>query len=58
MSENVTAEIMGVVAEEAFESYKADVIHQVPSNNLEDLESNAERIGTWLHEWKVARGVV
>jgi hypothetical protein len=48
----VEAEIMQVVAEEARESYAEGVVHEVPSNAVEDVESNAARVEAWLAAWK------
>ena len=50
MSENVQCEIMEVVAEEARESYRAEITHFLVSNTLEDLEANTQRIASWLEE--------
>lgn len=52
VSENVECEIMQVVQEEARECYASEIVHVVPSNTLEDLESNAGRIEAWLGAWK------
>eukprot|EP00519_Triparma_laevis_P011719 CAMPEP_0182516084 /NCGR_PEP_ID=MMETSP1321-20130603/39522_1 /TAXON_ID=91990 /ORGANISM="Bolidomonas sp., Strain RCC1657" /LENGTH=163 /DNA_ID=CAMNT_0024723615 /DNA_START=82 /DNA_END=570 /DNA_ORIENTATION=+ len=38
--ENMTAEIMQVVAEEARESYAEEIVHEVQSNTVEDMEGN------------------
>ena len=58
VSENVTAEIMGVVSEEALESYRREIVHEVSSNTIDDLESNADRVVTWLEQWRKDRGAV
>ena len=50
MSENVECEIMEVIAEEVRESYRAEIIHYLPSNTVEDLEANTQRIAQWLTE--------
>jgi adenylate kinase len=54
VAENVQCEIMQVVAEEAREYYKPEIVHVLPSNNLEDLESNVTRLVTWLDMWRKA----
>jgi adenylate kinase len=51
-SENIECEIMQVVLEEAMESYDESIVHELPSNRIEDLESNVERVVTWLKNWK------
>lgn len=48
ITENVTAEIMQVVADEARDSYKEDIIWELPSNTLEDMESNVAKIAEWI----------
>lgn len=52
MEENITAEIMQVVLEEAKESYKEEIVHELPSNTLDDLEQAEERALAWLEQWK------
>jgi adenylate kinase len=51
-SENMEAEIMQVILEEARESYASEIVHEVPSNTLEDMESNVDRVVEWCHQWK------
>lgn len=52
LDENITAEIMRVVADEIQECYPEEIIHELESNTLSDLESNEERIITWIQSWK------
>lgn len=52
MSENVECEIMQVVLEEAKEAYPEEAVHEVPSNSIEELESNVARVELWLNMWK------
>uniref|UniRef100_A0A7S2W7W1 Adenylate kinase isoenzyme 6 homolog n=1 Tax=Mucochytrium quahogii TaxID=96639 RepID=A0A7S2W7W1_9STRA len=51
ISENVQAEIMQVLQEEARSSYAAEVVQVLPSNNVEELESNVDRIKAWAEAW-------
>jgi adenylate kinase len=44
---------MQVVLEEARESYRAEVVHEVPSNTVEDAECNATRVEQWYRQWIV-----
>jgi broad-specificity NMP kinase len=46
--ENVECEIMKVVRDEAVESYAEEIVQILPSNTLDDLESNLERVQGWL----------
>jgi adenylate kinase len=50
-SENLTAEIMQVVLEEARHSYDPNIVHAVPSNTIEDMDSNVERVKIWMDQW-------
>ena len=50
-TENMECEIMQVVTEEARESYEAEIVHELPSNTPEDMESNIGRIEQWLQQW-------
>mgnify|MGYP000142960804 CR=1 FL=1 len=50
-SENVEAEIMQVILDEARESYDAEIVHEVPSNTVEEMESNVERCRQWIVQW-------
>jgi adenylate kinase len=52
-NENVECEIMQVVLEEAKESYAPEIVHELQSNTLTDLDSNVERIASWYENWKV-----
>lgn len=50
-SENMASEIMQVVLEAARESYDASLVHEVPSNTIEEMESNIERVQQWTEQW-------
>mmetsp|Transcript_27538 Transcript_27538/g.39428 ORF Transcript_27538/g.39428 Transcript_27538/m.39428 type:complete len:183 (-) Transcript_27538:3004-3552(-) len=52
-SENVECEIMQVVLEEARCSYAKEIVHEVPSNNSQDMESNICRIMQWCEQWTI-----
>lgn len=52
IQENVQCEIMHVCAEEARESYEEDVVHFLPSNTVEDMEANVDRISEWVSAWQ------
>ncbi|KAI9594265.1 AAA domain-containing protein [Syncephalis fuscata] len=53
ISENVECEIMQVVLEEARESYKEEIVVDLQSDTVEQMESNAERIREWTSAWLV-----
>ena len=48
---------MNVIRDEAMESYKPDIVHVLPSNTPEDMESNIERICLWIEAWKRDNGI-
>ncbi|CAM9302500.1 unnamed protein product [Choristocarpus tenellus] len=52
VSENVECEIMQVVLEEARDTFQMDILHEVESNNVEDLEANVEKVARWLEVWR------
>ncbi|EGZ12018.1 hypothetical protein PHYSODRAFT_336490 [Phytophthora sojae] len=51
VAENVECEIMEVVLQEARESYAPEIVQELPSRTVEDMESNIERILTWVQHW-------
>jgi adenylate kinase len=50
-SENLQAEIMQVVLDEAKESYATEIVQEVPSNNIEDMDTNVLRVDQWVKQW-------
>lgn len=52
VQENMECEIMQVVQESAVESYDKNIVQILPSNSIEDLESNVERAAAWLEAYK------
>jgi len=52
LQENLDSEIMQVLLEEARESYDAEIVVELRSDEAEDIESNVERVETWLKQWK------
>lgn len=50
-SENLEAEIMQVVLEEARDSYELEIVQEVQSNTVDDMESNVERCRIWMEQW-------
>jgi len=49
--ENVQSEIMMVIQEEAKSAYAKEIVQILPSNTVEQLESNVQRIGQWAQAW-------
>lgn len=50
-AENMEAEIMQVILEEARESYAQEIVHEVQSNTIEDMENNVIRVEQWCKQW-------
>jgi len=50
-SENMESEIMQVILEEAREAYDPEMVHEIQSNSIEDMESNVERVEQWTKQW-------
>ena len=48
LQENVEAEIMQVILQEARDSYAAEIINEVRSDTVEDMEKNVENVKVWL----------
>jgi len=48
LKENVECEIFQTILDEARESYNMDIVHELPSNTPDDMESNIGRILDWL----------
>lgn len=51
IEENLQAEIFGVVAEEAQKSYDANIVVELQSNALPDMQSNVDRAVQWAQQW-------
>jgi adenylate kinase len=55
LEENMDAEIMQVILDEARESYNENIVIELQSDGLEDLDANVERIKLWVENWKQDR---
>jgi adenylate kinase len=51
LEENLQAEIFGVVAEEAQNSYDANIVVTLQSDSLPDMQSNVDRTVQWVQQW-------
>ena len=40
-----------VLLEEAWDSYDPDIVQQLTSNNLADVDTNLQSITSWLKSW-------
>ncbi|KZF23175.1 P-loop containing nucleoside triphosphate hydrolase protein [Xylona heveae TC161] len=52
LDENMDAEIMQVLLDEARESYDEEIVVELRSDSADDIESNVERIESWLKQWR------
>jgi hypothetical protein len=41
-----------VCLEEAHDSYAKEIVHEVPSNTVEDMEGNVSRVVAWVEAWR------
>jgi adenylate kinase len=53
LQENLDAEIMEVLIEEAREAFDEQIVIELHSNTSEEMEGNQERIEQWIKNWKV-----
>ena len=53
LQENLDAEIMDVLLQEARDAYDEEIIVELSSDNSEEMESNIDRIESWISQWKV-----
>ncbi|KAJ6627129.1 P-loop containing nucleoside triphosphate hydrolase protein [Mycena sp. CBHHK59/15] len=56
IEENNEAEIMQVVLEEARASYPPEIVVELRSESMQDLEANVARVVEWISVWKKERG--
>ena len=52
LEDNVQCEIFQTILDEAKDSYPEEIVHELPSESDADLNSNAERILSWIAQWK------
>lgn len=55
LEENIDAEIMQVLLDEARESYAEEIVVELKSETAEDIEGNLGRIEQWVEQWKRER---
>lgn len=57
IQENNEAEIMQTVLEDAKESYEEEIVVELRSEGIGDLDSNVARIVAWIEAWRKDRGL-
>lgn len=50
-NENMECEIMQTVLDEAKEAYAEEIVHEVQSNTIEEMEANVDRVQGWVKQW-------
>ena len=52
MQENIDAEIMQVLLDEARGAYDDEIVVELQSNTTEDMDANIARMEEWVRRWK------
>ncbi|KAG5917560.1 hypothetical protein E4U42_007198 [Claviceps africana] len=52
LQENLDSEIMEVLLQEAREAFDEEIVIELKSNTSDEMESNVERIETWIKQWQ------
>jgi len=52
LQDNVQCEIFQTILDEANESYSPSIVFELPSNTPDDMESNIEKISSWISQYK------
>lgn len=55
VAENVECEIMQVVLQEARESYAPEIVQELTSQTVEDMDSNIDRVLMWVQHWMTVK---
>ncbi|KAJ3412652.1 hypothetical protein HDV05_000402 [Chytridiales sp. JEL 0842] len=56
ITENIECEIMDVLYLEAMDSYSHDIVHELRSESVDDLEENVNRVVTWVENYRKDNG--
>ncbi|KAH6891992.1 AAA domain-containing protein [Thelonectria olida] len=56
LQENLDSEIMEVLLQEARESFDEEIVIELTSNGLDEMDSNVDRIEAWVSQWKKDNG--
>ena len=51
ITENVECEIMQVILDEAREAYPEEIVIELQSDTIEDMEANVQRVLQWMQQW-------
>ncbi|KAK6584520.1 hypothetical protein PZA11_002744 [Diplocarpon coronariae] len=53
---NLDSEIMEVLLQEAHDSYDEEIVVELTSNTSDGMESNIERLESWVKQWRKDHG--
>ena len=53
LEDNIDCEIFQTILEEAKESYKEEIVHELQSDTPEQTIDNVNRICQWMEQWKI-----
>jgi adenylate kinase len=56
LQENLDCEIMEVLVQEAREAYDGEVVVELKSEKVEDVDENVDRIERWIEQWRKDHG--
>lgn len=56
LEENLDCEIMEVLLQEARDAYDGEIVVELHSEKTEDIDSNVDRIESWVNQWKKDHG--
>lgn len=56
IQENVECEIMQVLKDQADESYKPEVVLELRSDSVDELDANIELLKTFINAWPASKG--
>ncbi len=51
IQENLDTEIMEVLLEEARNSYDAEIVMELRSDDVGDMDGNVDRLDAWVKKW-------
>jgi adenylate kinase len=52
LQQNIDAEIFQELLEEARQAFPPEIVQEMQSNNLEQMDENVQRIAQWVEIWK------
>jgi len=55
LEENLQCEIFQTILDEAKEAFSPDIVFELPSNTVDDMESNIDKIVGWIEMYKQKR---